>query len=62
MANETVRLAEFAVDMDYDDIPASVKQRAKDTIADTIATMVFGCDLPWSRIRGNDSYRARDQT
>ena len=50
MTNETVRLAEFAVGLDYDDVPASVKQRAKDSIADTIATMVFGRDLPWSRM------------
>jgi 2-methylcitrate dehydratase PrpD len=50
MADETVRLAEFAVDLDYDDFPTSIKQRAKDSIADTIATMVFGRDFTWSRI------------
>jgi len=50
MTNETVRLAEFAVGLDDDDVPGSVKQRAKDAIADTIATTVFGRDLPWSRM------------
>ncbi|MEW6672955.1 MAG: MmgE/PrpD family protein [Thermodesulfobacteriota bacterium] len=50
MSNETVRLAEFAAGLDYDDVPASVRQRARDSIADTIATTVFGRDLPWSRI------------
>ena len=50
MSNETVRLAEFAVGMAYEDIPFSVMQRAKDSIADTIATMVFGSGFPWSRI------------
>jgi 2-methylcitrate dehydratase PrpD len=50
MTDETVKLAEFAVGLRYDDIPDAVKQRARDSIADTIATMVFGRDLPWSRI------------
>ena len=50
MANETVTLAEFAVGLDHDGVPASVKQRAKDSIADTIATTVFGREFPWSRI------------
>jgi len=50
MANETVKLAEFAAGLDYDDIPASVKQRAKDAITDTVAATIFGCNLPWSRI------------
>jgi len=50
LADETVSLAEFAAGLGWDEIPASVKQRAKDSIADTIATMVFGCDLPWSRM------------
>lgn len=48
MSEETVKLAEFAVGLGFDDIPDDVKSRAKDSLADTIATMVFGRDLPWS--------------
>lgn len=50
MTDETLKLAEFAVDLRYEDIPESVRQRARDSIADTIATMAFGRDLPWSRL------------
>lgn len=37
MANETVRLAEYAVGLRYDGLPPEVIQRAKDSIADTVA-------------------------
>src|SRR5262245_41663150 len=50
MSGETVRLAEFAASLRFDDIPAPVVQRAKDSITDTIATIVFGRSLPWSAI------------
>ena len=50
MPNETTRLAEYAAALRYDDIPADVVQRAKDCIVDTIASIVFGARLPWSRI------------
>ena len=50
MSGETIRLAEFASGLRFEDIPAPVIQRAKDSIADTIATIVFGHSLPWSRI------------
>ena len=50
MANETRQLAEYAAAVRYRDLPADVVQRAKDCIADTIATVIFGYDLPWSRI------------
>jgi 2-methylcitrate dehydratase PrpD len=50
MANETVQLAEYAAGLKYEDLPAPVIQRAKDCIADTVATILFGYDLPWSRI------------
>lgn len=50
MSGETVRLAEFASALRYEDIPADVVQRAKDSITDTIATIVFGRSLPWSSI------------
>jgi 2-methylcitrate dehydratase PrpD len=50
MANETLRLAQYAAQLRYEDVPADVVQRAKDTIIDTVGTIVFGYDLPWSRI------------
>ena len=50
MANETVDLAEYAARLRYEDLPPPVIQRAKDCIADTVATILFGFDLPWSRI------------
>src|SRR5437588_832069 len=50
MANETVQLAEYAAALKYEDLPGPVVQRAKDCIADTVATILFGYDLPWSRI------------
>ncbi len=50
MAQETVRLAEYAVGLRYDDLPSEVVQRAKDCITDTVAVIVLGSSLPWSRI------------
>jgi 2-methylcitrate dehydratase PrpD len=50
MSGETIRLAEFAAQLRFEDLPAPVVQRAKDSIADTIATIVFGRSLPWSNI------------
>jgi 2-methylcitrate dehydratase PrpD len=50
MANETVRLAEYAAGLRYEDIPADVVQRAKDCITDTVAVIVLGNGLPWSKI------------
>jgi 2-methylcitrate dehydratase PrpD len=50
MAKETAQVAEYAASCRYDDIPGDVVERAKQCIADTIATVIFGYDLPWSRI------------
>ena len=50
MANETIRLAEYAAMLRYDDLPVDVVQRAKDCIIDTVAVIVLGCRQPWSRI------------
>lgn len=49
MANETIRLAEYAASLRYDDLPARVMQRAKDCITDTVAVIVSGSALPWSQ-------------
>jgi 2-methylcitrate dehydratase PrpD len=50
MANETTQVAEYAAALRYDDIPPDVIERAKHCIADTVASIVFGYQLPWSRI------------
>jgi 2-methylcitrate dehydratase PrpD len=50
MAQETVRLAEYATALRYEDLPPEVVQRAKDCIADTVAAIICGSALPWSRI------------
>jgi 2-methylcitrate dehydratase PrpD len=50
MANETAQVAQYAASFRYDDIPPDVIDRAKQCIADTIAAIIFGYDLPWSRI------------
>jgi 2-methylcitrate dehydratase PrpD len=50
MAKETAQVAEYAASCRYDGIPGDVVERAKQCIADTIATVIFGYDLPWSRI------------
>ena len=50
MAKETVQLAQYAATFRYDDIPPDVVDRAKQCITDTIATIIFGFDLPWSRM------------
>lgn len=50
MANETALVAQYAASSRYDDIPPDVVDRAKQCIADTIAAIIFGYDLPWSRM------------
>jgi 2-methylcitrate dehydratase PrpD len=50
MAGETVRLAEYAAGLRYDDLPPDVVQRAKDCVTDTVAVIAQGSSLPWSRI------------
>jgi hypothetical protein len=47
---QTVRLAEYAAGMRYEDIPAEVRQRIKDCIADTVGVILFGAEFPWSRM------------
>jgi 2-methylcitrate dehydratase PrpD len=50
MAEETVRLAEYAAALRYEDLPATVVQQAKECIIDTVAAAICGAALPWSRI------------
>ena len=50
MAKETTELADYAASCRYEDIPPDVVDRAKQCITDTIAAVIFGYDLPWSRM------------
>src|SRR5947207_3373506 len=50
MANETVRLAEYAAALRYEDLPREVLACAKDAIIDTVAACICGAAMPWSRI------------
>src|SRR5271155_1873444 len=50
MAQETVRLARYAAALRYQDLPADIIRRAKECIADTVAGVICGAALPWSRI------------
>src|SRR5260370_19431995 len=50
MAQETVRLAEYAAALRYQDLPAAIVQQAKECIIDTVAAGICGSALPWSRI------------
>lgn len=49
-AGQTVRLAEYASELRFEQIPPEVLQRAKDCIADTVATILFGAPFPWSQM------------
>ena len=45
----TIRLAQYASQLRYEDIPAEVKLRIKNTIIDTVAVILYGGQLPWSK-------------
>jgi len=46
MMNETGLLAQYAATLRYEEIPLDVINRAKQCIADTIAVIIFGYELP----------------
>ena len=48
--HQTQTLAEFASSLEFEQIPAEVIQRAKDTLADTLAVAMYGSTLPWSQM------------
>ena len=50
MVGETIRLAEYAAGLRYEDLPKEAIAVAKDAIIDTIAACICGSALPWSRI------------
>ena len=47
--HETVQLAEYAAALRYEDIPPDVVETAKNTIADGVASCVYGYRFPWSQ-------------
>jgi 2-methylcitrate dehydratase PrpD len=50
MAKETAELADYAATCRYEHFPPDVIERAKQCITDTVAAVIFGYDLPWSRM------------
>lgn len=48
--HETRKLAAYAAALRYEDLPPNVLQRAKDCMIDGVATVVFGAELPWSKM------------
>jgi 2-methylcitrate dehydratase PrpD len=47
---ETERLAAYASGLSFADLPDAVVARAKDCMTDTVGAIVFGAELPWSRM------------
>ena len=47
---QTVRLAEYATRLRYEEIPADVLERAKDCFVDTVGVILFGAQFPWSQM------------
>jgi 2-methylcitrate dehydratase PrpD len=50
LPHETIALARYAAELRFEDIPDDVMQRAKDCIIDTVAAIIYGNTIPWSRI------------
>jgi 2-methylcitrate dehydratase PrpD len=48
--HETERLAAYAAALRYEDLPPAVIQRAKDCMCDTVGAIVYGAELPWSKM------------
>ena len=46
----TPKLAAYAAGLRYDAVPANVRQRIKDCITDTVAVIIYGGKLPWSKM------------
>jgi 2-methylcitrate dehydratase PrpD len=47
---QTKKLAEYAVALRYEEIPREVLLRARDCMIDTVATILFGAQFPWSKM------------
>ena len=49
-AGPTGRLATWVADTTLDDVPASVRDRAKHLVLDGLGCALVGSQLPWSRV------------
>ena len=47
---QTMRLATYGAQLRYADVPPEVLQRARDCITDTVAVIIYGAELPWSKM------------
>jgi 2-methylcitrate dehydratase PrpD len=47
---QTVTLATYGAALRYEDVPPEVLQRAKDAMTDAAATIIYGAELPWSKM------------
>jgi len=48
--HETERLAAYAAAVRFEELPPVVLQRAKDCLTDTVAAIIYGAELPWSKM------------
>jgi 2-methylcitrate dehydratase PrpD len=48
--HDTERLAAYAAAVRYEDLPPAVVQRAKDCMCDTVGAIIYGAELPWSKM------------
>lgn len=49
MTTASQTLARYATDLQYEDIPAEVVERAKDCLIDTVAACALGAQMPWTQ-------------
>jgi 2-methylcitrate dehydratase PrpD len=47
---QTRELAEFAAGLRFEALPDDVRAAARDCVQDTVGVMIFGAELPWSRM------------
>jgi 2-methylcitrate dehydratase PrpD len=50
LTGETRRLAQYAAELRYEDIPDEALKRARNTICDTVGAIIYGFELPWSKM------------
>lgn len=50
MTSASHKLARFALNLSFENIPRDVIERAKACMIDTIGAAYYGSTLPWSRI------------
>ena len=62
MGGETIRLAEFAAQLQFEALPAPVVQRAKDAIADTIAIVGVSTAVSLAKANVTHCNRFRNAT